>query len=476
VPDGPAPGTLENYTSDLLFAMERLSANPYSIRRLHPTAEMLPFVVDVAAATTVSGWSLEDLHRNGHLFVVDHSYQAKYPVTAGRYTAACTAYFYIHPQSRQFLPLAIKTNVGADLVYTPLDHENDWLLAKAMFNQNDLFHGQIFHLANSHAVTEIVHLAALRTLSDKHPVLVLLKRLMHQAYAIRPVGESVLFRSDGDGLFDQSFALNNAAVRTFATEFYPTVAGPFQSNYLFRDLASRGLVNCTYGPPLLSFPFLDDASVLHAAIQRFMTVFVDAYYRSPSPQLHLGEPLLALDYELQSWIAEASFQAGVIDFPSAPLTSRRTLIDILTHITFLTGVSHHVLNSGALFTTSGILPSHPAALYSPPPTEKGTVSNLMDWLPPAEEAVRQLQLQAFFNRPSLVKENRTLTFLFSGSDELWNKGEETVKRAARDFADEMEEFSQTVKGRAFDEKGLCMGMPMVWRALDPGEIPFFLSV
>lgn len=176
VPDGAALGVFSNYTSDLLFAMERLSVNPYAIRRLHPTADELPFTVDNFIVTALTGWSLETLHRNGQLFMVDHSYQARYPTGTGRYTAACSAYFYIHPKSGQFLPLAVKTNVGADLVYTPLDAENDWLLAKVMFNQNDLFHSQIFHLANSHAVTEIVHLAALRTLSDKHPVLVLLKR------------------------------------------------------------------------------------------------------------------------------------------------------------------------------------------------------------------------------------------------------------------------------------------------------------
>lgn len=94
----------------------------------------------------------------------------------GKYSAACSAYFFLHPTSGDFLPLAVKTGVGSNLVYTPLDTEEDWFLAKAMFNMNDLFHGQIFHLANSHAVNEVVHLAALRTLSSVHPVLGLLDR------------------------------------------------------------------------------------------------------------------------------------------------------------------------------------------------------------------------------------------------------------------------------------------------------------
>jgi hypothetical protein len=179
VPLGPAFGVMTNFTSDLLFAMERLSVNPYPIKRLHPTVDSLPFVMSNEIAVQLAGRSLEGLHREGRLFIVDHSYQARYPTSEGRYTAACQCYFYIHPISGDFLPLAIRTDVGSDLIYTPLDEEADWLLAKAMFNMNDLFHGQIFHLANSHAVAEIVHLAALRTLSDKHPVLVLLTRCMY---------------------------------------------------------------------------------------------------------------------------------------------------------------------------------------------------------------------------------------------------------------------------------------------------------
>ena len=150
--------------------MERLSNNPFPIRRLHPQSDSLPFALDDDTATKVSTMSLEELHASGRLFVVDHSYQAKYPVIQGRFTAACTAYFFLHPISNNLLPLAIKTNVGSDLIYSPLDSDQDWLLAKIMFNVNDLFHGQILHLANSHAVAEIVHEAALRTLSAAHPV------------------------------------------------------------------------------------------------------------------------------------------------------------------------------------------------------------------------------------------------------------------------------------------------------------------
>ena len=104
-----------------------------------------------------------------------------------KYGAACSAYFFLHPdpEINDFLPLAIKTNSGADLIYTPLDEPNDWLLAKMMFNVNDMFHAQIYHLTVTHDVSEGVHQAALHTLSENHPIMVVLDRMMYQAYNAR---------------------------------------------------------------------------------------------------------------------------------------------------------------------------------------------------------------------------------------------------------------------------------------------------
>lgn len=174
IPGGEDPGILSNYTQDLLFSMERLSLNPYSLYRLRLT-DSLPITIADSIVIRIAGVPLAALHFSGRLFVVDHHYQAKYPKTS-RYGAACTAYFFIHPSTGDFLPLAIQTNTGSNLVYTPLDTPNDWLLAKIMFNVNDLFHAEIYHLIATHAVGEIVHQAALRTLSEHHPIMALLDR------------------------------------------------------------------------------------------------------------------------------------------------------------------------------------------------------------------------------------------------------------------------------------------------------------
>lgn len=90
--------------------------------------------------------------------------------------------FLYPPRIWRLLPLAIRTNVGAGIVYTPLDGKNDWLFAKMAFEMNDMFHGLIYHLSNTHDVAEPTYLAALHTLSQKHPVRGFLDRCMCSFY------------------------------------------------------------------------------------------------------------------------------------------------------------------------------------------------------------------------------------------------------------------------------------------------------
>lgn len=164
-----------NYTSDLLFSMKRLTINPFSIRRLGPGIK-LPFEVDNAAAKKVSTMTATELLIAGRLFYIDYSSLKSITRIQGRFSAACEAYFYIHPKSGDFLPLAIKTNEGADLVYTPADSPFDWLFAKILFGQNDVWDNPWRHYAATHLTVEIPLDAAHRCMSDNHPVLAIYKK------------------------------------------------------------------------------------------------------------------------------------------------------------------------------------------------------------------------------------------------------------------------------------------------------------
>ena len=96
-----------------------------------------------------------------------------------------SALFYINDDG-DLLPLGIRTNVGKNFTYTKLDKPNDWLLAKTMYNVADQFHLQMYHLTATHNVGEALHEAAMRTMSDSHPIMAVLDRLNYQAYSARP--------------------------------------------------------------------------------------------------------------------------------------------------------------------------------------------------------------------------------------------------------------------------------------------------
>lgn len=188
MPKGPAAGILTNYTQDLVFSMERLANSPFAVRRLDPSSDSLAFDVEDSLAQNVSGSTLKNLLSAGRLFYADHSEMAALQ-TNERYAAACDAYFFIDEKSGDFLPLAIRTGVGENLIYTPADEDDDWLLAKMMFNSNDIFFAQFNHLANTHMVVQIAWMAAIRALSVDHPVFAVLDRRKSEVTARAQVWE-----------------------------------------------------------------------------------------------------------------------------------------------------------------------------------------------------------------------------------------------------------------------------------------------
>ena len=288
---------------------------------------------------------------------------------------------------------------------------------------------------------------------------------MYQAYAVRPIGDEFLF-NDG-GFFDSSFAPTNFGGRTLSSDLYPTHAGLFQSSQFANDLLSRGLVNCTYGPLLKTMPFYDTVQPMAAAIHKFTETYVATYYPS--------DALLVQDHEAQAWMLECVEQAKVLDFPSFPLKEREVLVSILSHIAFLAGIGHHVLNAATPGESSGLLPLHPSAFNKPLPTTKGSIDSLMPYLHNDTEALKQASLLVRFNRPLLEQQEGDLAHMWSGSDFLAPTCP-AVRRAAEDFRKEMLRVSDKIRGQTFDEDGLAQGMPFVWRSLDPRKIPYYLSV
>ena len=80
IPEGVSLGMLTNWTQDLSFSMERLSINPYVVRRLHPVHDGLPYAVGGAAVEKLTGQNMDQLHASDRLFFANHTIQKKYPI------------------------------------------------------------------------------------------------------------------------------------------------------------------------------------------------------------------------------------------------------------------------------------------------------------------------------------------------------------------------------------------------------------
>lgn len=189
-----------------------------------------------------------------------------------------------------------------------------------------------------------------------------------------------------------------------------------------------------------------------------MTSFVNTYYKDYET--------FAADIELTAWFNEATTAALAIDFPcqtgpNKKTCNRDTLIDILTHIGFQTGVAHHALNTGDLASSAGTLPFHPAALYAPLPTTKG-VSDLLPFMPPLPNALFQVNLMGAFNRPQFEVQNRTLAWAYS-APEFLGRFQGKLDAAAKVYQDAMFAFSNVIRARKFGKDGLSQGMPFVWK-------------
>ncbi|KAK6498466.1 hypothetical protein TWF481_011057 [Arthrobotrys musiformis] len=465
-PTGIGPGLLTNYTQDLFFSMQRLSTNPYAIRRLAP-GETLPFTIDDTVVEGIAGQNLATLLANGRLFYADHSGLKDFETDqSANYAGGCDAYFYISPANGQFLPLAIRTNYHSNLIYTPADTADDWMLAKMMFNADDLFMAQFYHFSGSHFVSEAIFQSAIRTLSEEHPILAILRRLMYGAFGIRPLAVSVLFPVGG--LIDKHFGYSGRAAEGYSNYLYTSgISGAVQGNYFKTDLRRRGLIDPVVGPPLTHFPFYEDALPIWTAMHTFMTALVNTYYAN--------DAAVGADNEILAWMDEANGPAEAVDFPTrATMNSRAKLIDLLTHVAHLVSTAHHVLNTNALITNGAVLPLNPGALHKPLPTTKGA-TNIAQYLPPVDACISYIFTMGFFSRPLLAGTDRTMVHMFDDPLMLLRM-KPAISTANNAFKAAMTARSAIVKNRGFDSNGLSQGMPFLWKTLDPDVAPWSLTV
>lgn len=229
---------------------------------------------------------------------------------------------------------------------------------------------------------------------------------------------------------------------------------------------SRGLVNSAFGPALKNFPFYEDANQIYSVMETFMTSFVSSYYPDAKS--------IAQDKELTCWFKEVQ-TAKSIDFPKTPGATTSTLIEILTHVAYLSGLQHQTMNNNDQFISSR-LPLGPAALYKNLPTKKGmTEADIVAALPNALQSVQHISVSAAFSRPEFQNTDRTLINLFKDKD-LVSRFNDKAKAAVTVYENSLAALSDKISRRTFDKNGLSQGAPFLWKALDPKVALYAMTI
>ena len=409
----PKPASTRNFLLDTEFARQRLAgANPLMIERVdHQKLQQLvqKFSVSDALFQQVvdTELSLEGAAKEGRLYLAD--YAMLEGMQPGRYqywqkfiTAPLALYYWQstgYSDRGVLVPVAIQLNQkpgSNNPIFTRLDEPN-WSIAKTFVQIADFNHHELIsHLARTHLTIAPFVVATARQLADNHPLKILLKPHFQFTLAINDLARFSLINPGG--FVDQIFAGTLKASLSLVAQSLETQE--FKNLALPTELKRRGVEDTTALP---NYPYRDDAYLLWNGIHRFVTEYLNLYYKNSTDVIN--------DYELQRWAKEVTAQDGgrVKGLTEdGKVDTLEKLIEIITQLIFTCGPQHAAVNYPQ-YDYEAFTPNMPAASYASPPTKKdiaiGTSDQsnflqyispyLLKYLPPKQQAVSQLQLTYF---------------------------------------------------------------------------------
>jgi hypothetical protein len=266
--------------------------------------------------------------------------------------AAPTLAFFLDDAS-ELHPLAIQLRPGPGPVSTPLDAPGDWLLARTHAQAADAhYHEAIFHLLETHMVSETFAIATARELHPDHPLSQLLHVHFEWNLAIDDLARHDLLSPGGP--IDLVFGASVGGVLDLARLAWRDWS--FEARGFAEDLAERGVGD----KPLERYWYREDGAEIHRALHAYAERILRLWYRD--------DAAVAADFELQAW---ARALAGWIPrgFP-AEITSRAQLVAIATEVIFRASAGHAAVNNGQ-YDAYGFGPNAPGSVAAPLPRPGG---------------------------------------------------------------------------------------------------------
>ncbi|HBE18666.1 MAG TPA: AraC family transcriptional regulator [Cyanobacteria bacterium UBA11149] len=404
------PFTSKTFLLDKEFAHQRIAgANPLIIERVDPAKlrdmlQKFPVTDAILQQVVDTEETLASAAAKGQLYLTDYALLEGMKLGSykhwQKFVTAPLALFYW--QSTGFADRGCLVPVAIQLyqkprsdnpIFTRFDGAN-WFIAKTFVQIADgTYHELLAHLGFTHLVIVPFILATARQLADNHPLGILLRPHFQFTLAINDLARTQLINPGGfiekilPGTLKASLSLVGKSIEE----------SQFQDFALPNQLKRRGVEDSNLLP---DYPYRDDAYLLWSAIEKFVTSYVNLYYKNDGD--------VVKDYELQEWVEELTSPdggrvKGLTD--DGKIDNLEKLIAAIVQIIFICGPQHAAVNYPQ-YDYGAFAPNIPAAGYAAPPTQKDNpdfhldLSNpikslspyLLKFLPPKEQAISQLTI------------------------------------------------------------------------------------
>ncbi|TMW69334.1 hypothetical protein Poli38472_001490 [Pythium oligandrum] len=363
------PKPMSTDIGDVTFGQERLTIKAMKLRLVHQDEyqdESFQLNDDQLAHLCGSDVTWSNIRGNKALFVEDYHDAAQWndQDSPEKYVPNVVGFFCYNHELELLLPIEIRYS-DTKLAYSPLDTDEEWTLAKMGLNAASVVFHQWAHMADTHAMTAPIRVEALRNMAPEHPVRALVEYHGHGDIGLELLVSLVLL-SHGTPM-DRSFGWGAPGSAQFLHHYLQNEASI--THDLLHDIERRGLLN------IPTHKYVQYGTKLYDAIYVFVKGYVATFYED--------DEAVKSDFELQNWAAGCATVPHLKGFP-ASITSQSKLRGVLTHVLYLSGVKHHVMNSDVAWQSISI-PYSSGALWKAMPQTKGEAVNLMEYAPPLNE-------------------------------------------------------------------------------------------
>lgn len=382
------PPIAKDFQNDMAFADMRVAGpNPVMLQRMKSHDDRMP-ITDEIFQLAAPGDSLEAAMEQNRLYIADYKIldgaeTGSYP-NGQKYLAAPIALFVVDQQTHLLMPVAIQCNQKPgpnNPIFSPKDGWN-WMIAKTFVEIADgNVHEAMTHLGRTHLTMEPFVVSSLRQLAPNHPLSPLLRPHFEGTLSINKQAWQHLVADHGG--VEQLCGASIDAARGLAATSVKSV--DVMNSLLPKTFAARGVDDANAFP---NYPYRDDSLLYWDAIKKWVTAYVQLYYRSDS-DVHW-------DYELQAWSRElASKDGGRINgMPhGGSMQSVDELIDVVTFVIHTCSVQHAAVNFPQ-YDYMAYVPNMPLASYRPAPTTQtgATEADFVAMLPTLDMAELQMEL------------------------------------------------------------------------------------